>query len=99
MVLKFAYFVEFTIGLQSFSAEDCLGQVLERNYKTQLWHHFIILGFEVSIICETGYNLSTCQVSNPSVIRMKFYKSFYKTSRKTIMMSLNNIWLSKLHIL
>ena len=35
---------------------------------TPLGHHFMILGFKISIFCETGYKLSTCQVPNQSVI-------------------------------
>ena len=60
------------ISLQSFSAVDSLGQVLQRDYKntmmTSLSRRFMILGSEIFIFCATGYKLSTCQVSNPSVI-------------------------------
>ena len=66
------------ISLQSFNAVDFLSQVLLRDYKntmmTSLLPHFILLEFEISIFCETSYKLSTCQVSNPSVIRIKFYR-------------------------
>ena len=76
------------IRVQSFHTVDCLCQVLQRDYKntmmTSLWRHFIFLGFEVSIFCETGYNLSTCQISNPSVIWIKFYGDWYKTAKKPL---------------
>ena len=56
------------ISLQSFSSIDCLGQVLQRDYKntmmTSRLRHFILLGSKISIFCKTGYKLSTCQVSN-----------------------------------
>ena len=80
------------ISLQNFNAVDCLAQVLQRGYKntmmTSLWRHFIFLGFEISIFCETDHKLSTCQVSHPSVIWTKFYRGWYKTLPKTIMTSL-----------
>ena len=91
------------ISLQNVNAVGCLDQVLQRDYKntmiTSLWRHFMMLGFEISIFCETGYRLSTCQVSNPSVIWIKFYIGFYRTPQNTIMTSPHNIWLSKLQIL
>ena len=52
------------IRLQSFNAVNCLGQVLQKDYKNT--NDF--LGFEISIFCETDYNLSSCQVSNLTVI-------------------------------
>ena len=51
---------------------------------TSLWRHFMILGFDISIFCETGYMLPTCQLSNPSVIWIKFYRGFYRTPKKTL---------------
>ena len=65
MVFKFVYFGELTKGLQSFNAVDCLGQVLQRDYKNKMMTSFHILGFIISIFCETDYKLSTCQVSCP----------------------------------
>ena len=88
MVLKYVYSVEFPKVYQpaKFSAVDCLGQALQRDYKntmmTSLWRHFIILGFKIFIFCETSYKQSICKVSNPSVIWMKFYRGFYKTPQK-----------------
>ena len=55
------------ISLQSFNAVDCLGQVLQRDYKNDdvIMTHFIFLGFEISTFCETDNKLSTCpQVSS-----------------------------------
>ena len=44
-----------------------------------------ILGIQnFSIFCENDYKLSTCQVSNSSVIWIKFYRSWYKTPPKTL---------------
>ena len=68
MAFKFAYFVDLTKGYQpeKFNVVDCLGQVLQRDYKntimTSLRRHFIFLGFEISVFYETEYKLSTCQV-------------------------------------
>ena len=80
------------ICLKTFNAVNCLGQVLQRNYKntmmTSLWRHFTFLGLEISIFGETAYKLSSCQVWNSSVIWIKFYRSFYKTPQETIMTSL-----------
>ena len=73
-VFKFAFWLNLSTAtsLQDFSAVDCLCQVLQRDYKnkimTSLSRHFIILGLKISIFCETGYKLSTCEVSNHSVI-------------------------------
>ena len=72
-------FCETSKQKQSTSAcnVDCLGHVLQRDYKTQWWRLydvFSFLGFEVSIFCETNYKLLSCQVSNPSVIWIKFYR-------------------------
>ena len=54
------------ISLQSFNAVDCLGQVLQRDYKNNddvIMTSF--LGFEISTFCETDNKLSTCpQVSS-----------------------------------
>ena len=62
-----------------------------------------ILEFEIFIFCETDYQLSCCQVSNPSVIWIKFYRGWYiktpKSDYDVIMTSLQNICFSKLHIL
>ena len=75
------------ISLQSFSSVDCFSQFLKKDFKDTVWRHFIILGFEISIFCGTSYRLSSCQVSNPSVIWIKFYRGFHKTPPKTIMTS------------
>ena len=59
------------VSLQSFSVVGCLDQVLQRDYKNDddvIMTSFHEFGIEISIFCETGYKLSTCQVSNPSVI-------------------------------
>ena len=46
---------------------------------------------------ETDYKLSTRQVSNPLVIQIKFYRGFYKTPQKSIMMSLfSQYWTFKI---
>ena len=81
-------------------------QVLQRDYKhtmmTSLWHHFIFLGLEIFIFCETGHNLSSCQVSNPSVIWINFTEVAIRHPKKhhdAIMTSLHTIWFSKLYIL
>ena len=76
MVFKFAYFVELTkgyqpgaISLQSFSSVDCLNPIYTEGLQThnddvivKSFHSFGIQNFK------TDYRLSTCQVSNPSVI-------------------------------
>ena len=69
------------ISLQSLTYVDCLGKVLWRDYKNtmmSLWRHCILLGFKISIFCKTGYKLSTCQVSDSSVIWIKFYWGFIR---------------------
>ena len=38
--------------------------------------------FGISIFYETAYKLSSCQVSNSSIIWIKFYRGFYKTPKK-----------------
>ena len=86
MVFKFAYFVELAkaISLQGFNAVDFLGQVLQRDYKNTMMMSFHSLGFEISIFCETDYKLSACEVSNPLVIRIEFYRGWYKTPKKLL---------------
>ena len=60
------------ISLQSFNSVDCLGQVLQRDYKNTMkvfiMTSFHIFGNQNFLFCETDYKLSTCKVSNPSVI-------------------------------
>ena len=60
------------ISLQNFNAVGCLGQVLQRDWKHNddvIMTSFRIFGIrDFHIFCETGYRLSTCQVSNLSVI-------------------------------
>ena len=56
------------ISLQTFSAVGCLDQVLQRDYKNTMMTSFHDLGFRIFIFCETSYKLTTCQVSNSSVI-------------------------------
>ena len=102
-------FVEFSESYQLATFQCCRlsGNVLQRDFKstlmTSLWRHFMILEFETFIFCETGYKLSTCQVSNPSVIWIKFYRGISLDTPKNhydvIMTSLHSIWLSKLYIL
>ena len=75
MVFKFAYSVEFTKGYQpaKFLCSKLSGssftEVLQKHNNDVIMSHFIFLGFEISIFChETGYKLSTYQVSNLPVI-------------------------------
>ena len=66
------WYLPKAISLQSFNAVDCLGQVLQRDYKKIdddfIMTSFIFLEFEISKVCETNYKLLTFQVSSPSVI-------------------------------
>ena len=82
MVFKFAYSLEFTKGYQPAELQWC--RLSWSSFTEGLWRHFIFLGFEISIFCETGYKLSTCQVSNPPVIWIKFYKGFKKKPSKQL---------------
>ena len=74
MVLKFAYFVELTKGYQLEKFQCCtlcgssFREGLQKHNDGVIMTSFHILGFEISIFCGTDYKLSTCQVSNPSVI-------------------------------
>ena len=57
MVFKFVYLVDLIKGYQpeNFNDVNCLGQVLQRNYKntmmTSLLRNFIVLGFKIFIFC------------------------------------------------
>ena len=57
---------------------------LQNTMMTSLWRHFIILGFKISKLYETGYKLWTCQVLNPSVIWIKFYRDFHRTPQNSL---------------
>ena len=93
MVFKFAYFVEVTKGYQiakfqccKFSGSSFTEGLQKHNYDVIMTSRHI-LGFEISIFCETNYRLSSCQVSNLSVIRIIFYRVDIRHP-KTIMTSL-----------
>ena len=65
MVFKFEYFVEFTKSYQPALFQCC--RLSGSSFTGRLQKHnddfimtlFMILGFEISIFCETGYKLST----------------------------------------
>ena len=48
--------------------ESSFTEGLQKHNDDVITTSFHDLGFEISIFCETGYKLATCQVSNPSVI-------------------------------
>ena len=74
MGFKFAYFVEFTKSYWPEKFQCCrlsgssFTEGLQEHNDDVIMTSFIILGFEIFIFCEIGYKLSTCQVSNRSVI-------------------------------
>ena len=74
MVFKFVYFVEHTKGYQPAKflccrlSGSCFTEGLQKHNDGVIMTSFHILGFEISMFCETDYKLSSCQVSNPSVI-------------------------------
>ena len=74
MVFKFTYFVELTKGCQpaNFQCYRLSGsnftEGLQKHNDDVIMTSFPVLGFEISIFCETDNKLSTCHVSNPSVI-------------------------------
>ena len=77
------------ISLQSFSTVDCLPVKFYREItKTQRWRHSDVISWfwdsKFPFFCETGYKISTCQVSNPLVIWIKFYRGFYKAPQQPL---------------
>ena len=74
MVFKFAYFVELTKGYQPAKFQCCrlsessFTEGLQKHHDDVIMTSFNFLGLEISVFCETDYKLSTCQVSNPSVV-------------------------------
>ena len=74
MVLKFAYFVYLSKGYQPEKIQCC--KLSGTNFYRGITKHnddiimmsLHILEFGISIFCETAYMLSSCQVSNSSVI-------------------------------
>ena len=74
MIFKFAYFVELSKGYQTAKFQCCrlsgssFKEGLQKHNDDIIMRSFHILSFEISKFCETDYKLSTCQVSNPSVI-------------------------------
>ena len=94
MVLKFAYFVEFAKGYQPAKFQfyrlsgSSFTEGLQKHNDDVMMTSFYTLEFKISIFGKTVYKLSTYKVSNSSVIRMKFYRGFYKTPQNTIMTSL-----------
>ena len=53
---------KFQLSGSSFTEE------LQKYSDDVIINHFIFLGFEIFIFCESTYKLSSCQVSNSSVI-------------------------------
>ena len=85
MVFKFAYFVELTKGYQPANFQYCrlsgssLTEELQKHNDDVIMTSFHILGFEISVFCETGYKLSTYQI---------LQTGWYVTHPKNIMTSL-----------
>ena len=71
------------IILQSFSAVDCLGQVLQKDYENKMMT-FFGTGFETSIFCGTDYKLSTCEISNPQLSESNFTEVFKRHPKKLL---------------
>ena len=69
MAFKFAYFVELTKGYQLEMFQCCrlssssFTEGLQKHNDEVIMTLFRILGFEISIFCETDCNLSIFQVS------------------------------------
>ena len=100
MVFKFAYFVAFTkaISLHCFSAVDCLGQVLQRDYKNTnddvimtSFHDFGILNFHDFVKLVISYQAANFQI--PQLSESNFTEVFTKNKNYfyVIMTSLHNI--------
>ena len=74
MVFKFAYFVEFNKGYQPAKFQFCrlsgssFTEGSQKQIDDVMMTSFHTFGIQNSIFCKTGYKLSTCKVSNPSVI-------------------------------
>ena len=74
MVFKFAYLVEFIKGYQPEKFQffrlpgSSFTEGSQKHNDDVMMTSFHTLGFKISISCKTGYKLSTCRVSNPSVI-------------------------------
>ena len=105
MGFKFAYFVEFIKGYQPAKFQCC--RLSESSFTEELQKHnddVIMTPFQDSGIrnfhfCETGYKLSTCQVSIPQLSESNFTDVFIRQPKKhydVIMTSPHNIRLSKL---
>ena len=94
MVFKFAYFVVFTKGYQPAKFQFCrlsgssFTEGSQKHNDDVMMTSFHTLGFTISIFCKIGYKLSTCKVSNPSVIWIKLYRGFIRHPQNTIMTSL-----------
>ena len=94
------------ISLKTFNAINCLGQVLQKNYKTQWWRNYDVtsyfwelrfLRFEKLPISYQAAKFQIPQLSEPNFSEVSIRHS--KTNYHLIMMSLHNIWFHKLHIL
>ena len=92
------------ISLQSFNAVNCLGQVLQRDYKntmmTSLWHHFILLGFEIPHFVKLIISYQPAKFQIPQLSESNFTEvgiRHPKDHYDVIMTSLHNVWFSKLH--
>ena len=68
MVFKFAYFVELTKGYQpaKFQCWVKFYRGIGKHNDDVFMTSFHILGFEMSIFCETGYQLAKFQISQLS---------------------------------
>ena len=80
--------MELTKGYQLEKFQCCrlsgssFTEVSQEHIDDVIMSSFHIVGFEISIFCEMDYKLSTCQVSNPSVISIKFYKVSIRNPKK-----------------
>ena len=72
--VTFANFVEFNKGYQLAKFHFCRlsgSSFIEGSQKQNddvMMTYFILLGFKISMFCKTGYKLSTCKVSNSSIV-------------------------------
>ena len=59
-------------------------QIKKNTMMTSSWHHFMLLEFENHKFCQTGFRLSSLQVSNLLVVWMEFYGGYCKTFKNNI---------------
>ena len=86
--LHFLWNLPKAIALQSFSAVECLGQVLQRDYKntmmTSLWRHFMILDSKFPYFIKLVISYQPAKFQMPQLSASNFTEVFIRHPKNAL---------------